>query len=177
MARLKIDFKNDKELFNRFCKWLSRKGNAVLPNIFEGDILRFVSGPHIIVLKQFRDKPHYYCSDVPLFNNIFDEFVSGKTKKNPQATKKKKYKKWKPYLIHKYGQKCFICDEEYPSEELTVEHLLARTYGPNDHINNMCLACTDCNTKLDSLPVADKILFRDQKRREKYGRSYNHRNS
>lgn len=71
------------------------------------------------------------------------------------------------------GNQCFFCEKD-PEEcgPLTKEHFLARTHGGTDNINNLILACRDCNTEAAALPVTEKMRLRDRKRQERLSVSH-----
>ena len=49
------------------------------------------------------------------------------------------------YLLEKWNRQCAYCDAK--DVPLQVEHILARTNGGTDRVNNLCLACEPCNQK------------------------------
>jgi len=69
-------------------------------------------------------------------------------------------------LIERDGARCFYCMDPF-SDELppTKEHLVARTAGGPDHIANLFLSCGPCNCEVGHRSAAEKIKFRDLKRR------------
>ena len=45
---------------------------------------------------------------------------------------------------------------------MTVEHLVPLTQGGPDNINNMVLACANCNDAVGNLPLPEKLKLRDR---------------
>ena len=69
-------------------------------------------------------------------------------------------------LVKRDGNRCFFCGVEFDDEcPPTREHLVPRTAGGPDHISNQFLACGGCNAEVGHRSAAEKIRFRDTKRR------------
>lgn len=68
------------------------------------------------------------------------------------------------FLLLKYGPVCFYCGVAFDVSNLTLEHLLSRTYGGPNNVENMALACAPCNHEADSLSVIEKVILRESKR-------------
>lgn len=49
------------------------------------------------------------------------------------------------YLLEKFGRKCCYCGKE--NVPLEVEHIVPKSRGGTDRIDNLCLACRDCNQR------------------------------
>jgi len=49
------------------------------------------------------------------------------------------------YLLEKFGRKCCYCGKENVPFE--VEHIIPKSRGGTDRIDNLCLACRDCNQR------------------------------
>jgi 5-methylcytosine-specific restriction endonuclease McrA len=47
------------------------------------------------------------------------------------------------YLLEKYNRKCCYCGKE--NTPLEVEHIIPKSRGGTNRIDNLCLACHDCN--------------------------------
>ncbi len=52
------------------------------------------------------------------------------------------------YLLEKFGRKCCYCGKE--NVPLEVEHIIPKSRGGTDRIDNLCLACRDCNQRKGS---------------------------
>jgi len=60
------------------------------------------------------------------------------------STQKSKKKK---KLIDDYGSYCWWCGQGLLPEKLTIEHLRPLSRGGSNSIENLRLACTQCNSK------------------------------
>lgn len=69
------------------------------------------------------------------------------------------------YLLRRDGPNCFYCGLPLGSSP-TLEHLLPRAAGGNDHPSNMCLAHEKCNQVADDRPILDKVILRDLMRKQ-----------
>ncbi|QAV25590.1 HNH endonuclease [Neobacillus thermocopriae] len=49
------------------------------------------------------------------------------------------------YLLEKFGRKCCYCGKE--NVPLEVEHIIPKSRGGTDRIDNLCIACRDCNQR------------------------------
>ena len=59
------------------------------------------------------------------------------------------------YLLEKYGRKCFYCGKTVSDFE--VEHMLPKSRGGSNCIDNLTLSCHDCNQKKDTLTAEEFI--------------------
>ena len=59
------------------------------------------------------------------------------------------------YLLEKHGRKCFYCGKAVSDFE--VEHMLPKSRGGTNRIDNLTLSCHDCNQKKDTLTVEEFI--------------------
>lgn len=59
------------------------------------------------------------------------------------------------YLVNKYGCVCGICEKPIKTmKEITIDHIIPRSRGGADHIDNYQLAHFTCNQDKDSmLPI------------------------
>lgn len=59
----------------------------------------------------------------------------------------------KEYLLQKWNRKCAYCGvENLPFE---IEHILARSKGGSNRVNNLCLSCHSCNQAKGNKPVEE----------------------
>ncbi len=49
------------------------------------------------------------------------------------------------YLLEKFGRKCCYCGKE--GVPLEIEHIIPKSRGGTDRVDNLCLACRDCNKR------------------------------
>jgi 5-methylcytosine-specific restriction endonuclease McrA len=57
------------------------------------------------------------------------------------------------YLLEKFGRKCCYCGKE--NTPLEVEHIIPKSRGGTDRIDNLCLACRECNQKKDNMTAEE----------------------
>ena len=59
------------------------------------------------------------------------------------------------YLLEKHGRKCFYCGKAVSGFE--VEHMLPKSKGGSNRIDNLTLSCHDCNEKKGTLTAEEFI--------------------
>ena len=59
------------------------------------------------------------------------------------------------YLLEKHNRKCFYCEKTVSDFE--VEHMIPKTRGGSNRIDNLTLSCHDCNQKKDTLTAEEFI--------------------
>ena len=59
------------------------------------------------------------------------------------------------YLLEKHGRKCFYCGKSVSKFE--VEHMLPKSRGGSNRIDNLTLSCHNCNQKKDTLTAEEFI--------------------
>ena len=59
------------------------------------------------------------------------------------------------YLLEKHNRKCFYCGNSVSKFE--VEHMIPKTKGGSNRIDNLTLSCHDCNQKKDTLTAEEFI--------------------
>ena len=59
------------------------------------------------------------------------------------------------YLLEKHGRKCFYCGKAVSDFE--VEHMLPKSRGGSNRIDNLTLSCHDCNEKKGTLRAEEFI--------------------
>lgn len=70
------------------------------------------------------------------------------------AMRCKQKRAMKARLIRTFGSRCWWCplSRELPAEELTIDHLIPRSKGGSNSLENLRLACRSCNSsRRDSL--------------------------
>lgn len=66
------------------------------------------------------------------------------------------------FLVQKYGGKCYLCHRDFISKkEITIDHLVPRSGGGSDNIENLRLACKGCNTAKDSLSLEEYAVLQE----------------
>jgi 5-methylcytosine-specific restriction endonuclease McrA len=57
------------------------------------------------------------------------------------------------YLLEKWGRKCAYCKKQ--NIPLEIEHIIPKSRGGTDSVNNLTLACHDCNQQKNNLTAAE----------------------
>jgi 5-methylcytosine-specific restriction endonuclease McrA len=55
------------------------------------------------------------------------------------------------YLLEKWGRRCVYCDRQ--NIPLQIDHIIPKSKGGSNRIDNLTLACSSCNLKKGNLPV------------------------
>jgi uncharacterized protein (TIGR02646 family) len=58
------------------------------------------------------------------------------------------------YLRRMRGDRCTYCGKILAESDMTIEHIRPKSKGGRNDINNLTIACQDCNCKRASMPVA-----------------------
>lgn len=83
----------------------------------------------------------------------------------------------RPILKQLYGEKCYWCDKKlhfyekeikpHPHDMATIEHLIPLSQKGTNDLDNLRLACHDCNSRRMSLPKPPPIVRRPKVKYEK----------
>lgn len=65
-------------------------------------------------------------------------------------------------LLHRDGPECFFCGKRM-KDDISVEHLLSRSKGGSNHLDNLVLAHILCNSEASNRAIVDKIKMREMK--------------
>jgi len=57
------------------------------------------------------------------------------------------------YLLEKFGRKCCYCGKE--NIPLEIEHIIPKSRGGTDRIDNLCLSCRECNQKKGNMTAEE----------------------
>ncbi len=57
------------------------------------------------------------------------------------------------YLLEKYSRKCCYCDKE--NIPLQIEHIIPKSRGGTNRIDNLCIACRECNQKKGNMTAEE----------------------
>jgi len=57
------------------------------------------------------------------------------------------------YLLEKFGRKCCYCGKE--NTPLEIEHIIPKSRGGTNRIDNLCLACHECNQKKGNMTAEE----------------------
>lgn len=75
---------------------------------------------------------------------------------NPQQRKSKKLQ-----LSNTYGCYCWWCDQKLSLNQLTIDHLVPRSRGGSNSLENLRLTCFPCNNKRGNslYPPSSKLVM------------------
>lgn len=72
----------------------------------------------------------------------------------------KQRKSKKQQLLKEYGAFCCYCHRNLPESKLTLEHLKPRSRGGSNSLENLRLACFECNNgRGDSLLFPKSLVY------------------
>lgn len=57
-------------------------------------------------------------------------------------------------LIERNGSKCAVCSKQMSGKNICLDHIVPRTLGGDDEIDNLRLVCSDCNARVANTFVA-----------------------
>ncbi|WP_442938034.1 HNH endonuclease [Nostoc sp.] len=69
--------------------------------------------------------------------------ITGKRKLEEMNTRQKRNKKQQ--LLDLYGSECWWCRQNLLTEYLTIDHLLPKSRGGSDSLENLRFSCFSCN--------------------------------
>lgn len=103
-------------------------------------------------------------------------FQAGTQMKDLPSVKKPKPKakasfpdkaKLRARLIERDGEVCWFCGCFMPPDDQTIEHLVAKSNGGLNGLDNYALAHAECNRNAGNLPLVEKIALRQALRDER----------
>lgn len=56
-----------------------------------------------------------------------------------------RHKKVINFLLKKHGSKCFYCKQKFHIDNLEIDHIIPKSKGGENNINNYMLSCQKCN--------------------------------
>lgn len=71
-------------------------------------------------------------------------------------------------ILERDGNVCFYCLQGMGPEDRTVEHLIDRSKGGPDHLDNLVLAHEQCNLGLNGKNLHEKLAVREKALREEW---------
>lgn len=67
-------------------------------------------------------------------------------------------------LLIKDGNKCIYCENKFKDvEDATIDHILPKIKGGTNNINNLGLACSECNREKGNLLLTEYIRAKELK--------------
>ena len=152
-----------------FKRWLAARGASLLEPTNEYELLRYAGDGKTAVVYQNK-KGRITLGEIGA--RAWSAFVDPKLDPHFRIAQRGRSKAQAKRsvvvttLIKRDGNFCFYCGDPFTDAlPPTKEHLVPRTSGGPDHISNLFLACEPCNAQVGHAPAAEKIRFRDRKRR------------
>ena len=71
----------------------------------------------------------------------------------------------KEYLLEKYGRKCAYCGAE--KVPLQIEHMIPKSKGGTDRIDNLAIACVKCNLEKSNMMPKEYIEYLSKQKGDK----------
>ncbi len=143
-----------------FTQWLRDRGADVLVPMSEWEVLRFVANDQTSILYRNKNDELTWTGEADKAWAAFKgrrkwqagkTTASGNSKRRPQKLHA---------LITRDGKACWFCFQELEDSEITIEHLVARSSGGPNHLDNLVIACEPCNAKAHTMSVAEKVALR-----------------
>lgn len=152
----------DKKLAKRFEEFLQGSGAEILPVTNAWELARFRSANGICVVYQSGKGKVSYSNEYA--HDAFSAFTDKRCWTAGRIIERVRRKTVEQLLIERDGDKCFYCGDVFEDDQLapTLEHLLSRSHGGNNHLANLCLAHVSCNERAANLPIVEKIRLRDK---------------
>ncbi|MFQ6071603.1 MAG: RNA-guided endonuclease IscB [Methanosarcinales archaeon] len=74
----------------------------------------------------------------------------------------------KQYLLTRYGHKCVYCKGKSGDKHLEIEHVVPKSRGGTDRVNNLVIACSTCNMQKGNKTAAEFGFSNIQKQASKH---------
>jgi 5-methylcytosine-specific restriction endonuclease McrA len=141
---------------DKFKTFLKSSGAEILEPTNPYEVVRFKTANGVSVV--YKGKRGYS------FTGDAQDAWDAMQKKNiwtvePRGIKEKR--KTLTALIDRDGHDCFYCGKETDDTNRTIEHLLAVAHGGNNNMNNLALACQDCNVAVGDMSILEKMHYRE----------------
>lgn len=155
----------------QFKEWLNIHGAPVMENTNPYEIVRFLSRNGVSII--YVNKNNTVTSMTGDAETAWDAFASGqqwdgglKTKRNYRHSKKRRDIVFS--LAERDGWTCTYCGALMTLDTSTIEHVVPLTRGGMDAINNMVLACKQCNADAGNMNIRQKMELMIRKRQRNY---------
>ena len=148
----------------KFKNWLIRNAVEILEPTNPYEIIRFKCSLGTGVIYQGKKGLSVNDKFVEEAYNCYANTLAWEGK--GKSPKRKNTPTMKKALIKRDGNECFYCGLEFDVIKLTQEHLLSLSHNGPNRIENKVLACKPCNNLAGNLILVEKILLREQMRKE-----------
>jgi len=145
-----------------FVLWLVEQGCEILPTLTHDEALRYKVERRIVVV-------HANKAGRLRAPAVFDDHlrayragsgIRSYPVRSPASTARSYVV---ARLLSRDGDPCFYCGLPLGPEP-TIEHLLARSAGGGNQLENLCLSHSSCNRGAGNRPIVDKVAFREAMR-------------
>ena len=147
-----------------FTQWLRDQGADVLSPLNQWELLRFVANGQTSILYTQKSGRLTWTGETEkawdCFKNRGKWSPGPKTKKRPEGMQRAQYLE---ALVARDGQTCWFCGCLLDWLEMTIEHLVSKSVGGPNHLDNFVLACEPCNSEAHTMSVAEKVTLRSSK--------------
>ena len=99
-----------------------------------------------------------------------DVFPLGRFPRARGHHKARRKRSFRSQIIERDGTNCFYCGEPMTEEDMTLEHLVARSLNGQNTLENIVLAHSLCNNRAGVLPLHDKLALKGRMERPKNGK-------
>lgn len=142
------------EQSEKFIRWLSGRGAQVLQPTNQWELVRFKSGDKTAVIYTNKVGRVRFTGDSEPAWKAFK--TGGAWRATPATARKTRRAPEVATLLARDGPLCFFCLAPM-DDDMTIEHLVARTHGGPNHISNKFLAHRGCNERAGHLSAPEKI--------------------
>lgn len=148
-----------------FNDWLIARGAIVDAPTNEWEILRVRTCDGVFVAYRNKAGKETWPEDLL---DLREAFEAGRALAlSPDLKSRKRSRHLIEALGERDGLKCWFCDLQWQNPEnanITIEHLVPVCHGGPNHMSNLVLACQACNGAVGNMPVAKKVIYREQQR-------------
>lgn len=146
----------------KFKTWLAEQGAEILPTTNEWEDVRFKTGNGVSVVYHNAKGGHTLTNDA---EKAYALFKQGKGWKVITRARQHLGQMRSRLASRDGGMRCFFCYRTpTPANPLTIEHLLNFSHGGSDNLNNLCLACKNCQRIIGRTAVTKKMEYYFNKR-------------
>lgn len=151
----------NKREIHRFKVFLTAQGAEVLTETNQYELVRFRANNKVSVVYTGK-KGISFVGEAEEAYQKFNHKGHGKWRVTGKSKRKSLSVKVRT-LLERDGNKCFYCGQEMLDEHISIEHLLSKNHGGNDHISNLVLSHKQCNQAVGHMAIIDKIKYRESK--------------
>lgn len=156
----------DKKFAKSFEEFLVASGAEILKTTNAWEVARFKTCNGICVLYQNGRGKVSYSNEYA--HNAYSAYVDKRKWTAGDIAERIKRKTVEELLLERDGSECFFCRCAFDniSSKPTLEHLLSISDGGTNHLSNLVLAHSECNTEAGNLAIIEKVLLREKKYEE-----------